>query len=315
MSQFPHFERADALASIDKVHHRSLAGRVWSWRYLFLRRLSQFGILLLFFGTAHWGWQYPAKPPLLTGNLSGSEFMGLFPMADPFATLQIFLTGHVLQPEVLLGAGIVLAFYALLGGRVFCAWVCPVNLITDLAGWLRARLEIRPIFHLNRNVRYFVLIAALALSAITGLAAFEWVSPIGMMHREILFGFGLGALSLISIFLFDLLILKNGWCGHLCPLGAFYSVVGRLALWRVRFDKTTCTHCGECAKVCPEPQVLNLKRLEEVGLVHSGECSNCGRCTGLCPEGSLAFDFRPLVRAHNARVTGDPGKPGNGVSQ
>jgi ferredoxin-type protein NapH len=154
-------------------------------------------------------------------------------------------------------------------------------------------------------VRYFVLAAALILSAISGVAAFEWVSPIGMMHREIIFGLGLGFLALLAIFLFDLLILKNGWCGHLCPLGAFWSLAGRhTAQLRVRFDKTTCTHCGECAKVCPEPQVLNLRRLEETGYVISGECSNCGRCSPLCPEGSLAFDWRPLIGKHNASARG-----------
>ena len=110
----------------------------------------------------------------------------------------------------------------------------------------------------------------------------------------------MGAMALVAIFLFDLLILKNGWCGHLCPLGGFWSLVGRTALVRVRFDKTTCTHCGECARVCPEPQVLNLKRLEETGFVSSGECSNCGRCSPLCPEGSLTFDLRPLIRKHGA---------------
>lgn len=296
--------RADALASTEKLHTRSLGGRLWSWRYIFLRRLTQLGILLLFFGTAHWAWQYPKKTPLLSGNLSGSEFIGLIPMADPFAALQIFLTGHVLQQETWIGAGIVFAFYLLVGGRVFCAWVCPVNMVTDLAGWLRGKLEIKPIVHLPRTIRYFVLVAALVLSAITGVAAFEWVSPVGMMHREILFGVGFGFLALLAIFLFDLLILKNGWCGHLCPLGAFWSVVGKVSLLKVRFDKTTCTHCGECARVCPEPQVLNLKKLEERGLVFSGECSNCGRCTALCPEGSLAFDLRPLIRKHNARAAG-----------
>lgn len=290
--------------SHEKLANRSPGARLWAWRYLFLRRISQFGILLLFFGTVHWAWQFPAKTPLLTGNLSASEFIGLIPMADPFAVIQIFLAGHVLHETAILGAAIVFAFYLLLGGRVFCAWVCPVNAVTDLAGWLRARLGISPMFHLSRNTRYFVLAASLVLSVLTGMAAFEWVSPIGMMHREIIYGMGAGAMALAAIFLFDLLILRNGWCGHLCPLGGFWSLVGRAALVRVRFDKTTCTHCGECARVCPEPQVLNLKHLEACGVVDAGECSNCGRCTALCPEGSLSFDLRPLIRAHNARAAG-----------
>lgn len=294
--------RQGAQASLAKIRARTLPQRLWSWRYIVLRRVSQLGILLMFFGTAHWGWQIAKDVPLLTGNLSASKFAGILPMADPFAVLQIFLTGHVLQSEVLLGAGIVFAFYLILGGRVYCAWVCPVNMVTDLANGLRMRLDVRPIFHITRNVRYLMLAAALVLSALTGVAAFEWVSPIGMMHREIIFGLGLGFIALLAIFLFDLLILKNGWCGHLCPLGAFWSVVGRhTAQLRVRFDARTCTHCGECARVCPEPQVLNLKKIAETGYVYSGECSNCGRCSPLCPEGSLAFDLRPLIRRRNER--------------
>jgi ferredoxin-type protein NapH len=280
----------------------SVPSGLWAWRYLILRRISQFGTLLLFFGTAHWGWQVAKGVPLLSGNLSASKFIGLVPLADPFAALQIFLTGHVLKQESVLGAAIVLGIYLLLGGRVFCAWVCPVNIVADAAGWLRNRLAIPPMFHLPRTLRYSILATSLLISAITGLAAFEWVSPIGMAHREIIFGLGLGFTALLAIFLFDLLILKHGWCGHLCPLGAFYSLVGKTALVRVRFDRNSCTHCGECAKVCPEPQVLNLKKLEQRGYVFSGECSNCGRCTPICPEGSLKFDFKPLIRGHNTRT-------------
>lgn len=294
--------RADAQASLQKIRERSLGARVWSWRYMFLRRITQLSILLLFFGTAHWAWEFTKDTPLLTGNLSSSKFMGLIPMTDPLAALQIFLTGHMLTKETLIGVAVVFTFYLLLGGRVFCAWVCPVNMVTDLAGWLRQKLEIRALFHVPRNVRYYVLAAALILSVISGVAAFEWVSPVGMMHREIIFGLGFGFLALLAIFLFDLLILKNGWCGHLCPLGGFWSLVGRGGQVRVRFDKNTCTHCGACAAVCPEPQVLNLKKLEERGLVYSGECSNCGRCTALCPENSLRFDLRALIRKHNAQA-------------
>lgn len=299
--------RSAAQLSIDKLRARTLGERILGWRYLVLRRFVQIGVLLLFFGSAHWGWTVSGKTPVLTGNLSASALVGLIPMADPFAVLQILLTGHVLEAEVLLGAILVLAFYALVGGRVFCSWVCPVNMVTDLAGWLRQHLPVAPLFSLSRNVRYVVLATALVLSAIAGMAAFEWVSPIGMTHRGLIYGMGLGYLALIAIFLFDLLMLKNGWCGHLCPLGAFWALVGRFSLIRVRFDASSCTHCGECARVCPEPQVLNLKRLGRTGYVASGECSNCGRCSALCPEDSLRFDLRPLIRRHHLAQAARPG--------
>jgi len=274
----------------------SLAGKLGVWRYILLRRATQITVLLLFFGTAHWGWSL-AGEPVMVGNLSSSEVLGVIPMADPFAVLQIFLTRHTLESRVIIGASIVLILYALLGGRVWCSWVCPINMVTDLAGWLRVRLGVRDMFHLNRNIRYTVLALALLLSMLTGVAAFEWVSPISMMHRELLFGMGLGWMAVAGVFLFDLLVLKHGWCGHLCPLGAFYALLGRVAALRVGFDTPTCTHCGECARVCPEPQVLNLKLAARAGMISSGECTNCGRCITVCPEDTLHFNLRYRVNS------------------
>lgn len=278
----------------------TLSGKLWAWRYLILRRVTQFSVLLLFFATAHWAWVV-AGQPLISGNLSASSLLGVIPLADPFAVLQILFSRHMLATEVLIGAAIVLVFYALIGGRVFCSWVCPVNPVTDLAGWLRNRFDLANALHLNRNLRYYVVALVLVLSLVAGLAAFEWVSPIAMLHRELIFGIGMGLIGVAGIFLFDLMVVRHGWCGHLCPLGAFYALVGKAAQVRIRFDETTCTRCGECIRVCPEPQVLNLNQAARLGRVASGECTNCGRCVPVCPEDSLSFDLRPLINRHNQR--------------
>ena len=280
----------------------SFAGKLRVWRYLLLRRAVQLGVLLLFLGTVRWGWEVAGKP-LLSGNLSASKLLGTIPLADPFAVLQIILTRHLPQAEVLIGAGIILLTYLILGGRSWCAWLCPINMVTDLAAWLRRRLGISDLFRLSRNIRYTVLALALLLSALTGVAAFEWISPISMLHRELIFGIGLGWTAVLGVFLFDLFILRNGWCGHLCPLGAFYALLGKLALVRVGFDAPTCTHCGECARVCPEPQVMNLKAASVTGMIDSGECTNCGRCITICPEDTLQFDLRHFINTRQKTDT------------
>jgi len=268
-----------------------LPGKLKVWRFIIYRRIVQIGTLLLFFGSAHWGWTV-ANEPVLMGNLSASTLLGTIPLADPFAVLQIFLTQHVLESEVIIGAGIILLIYALLGGRTWCSWVCPINMVADLSSWLRRRLPIKDRFVLSRNVRYTVFALSLILSAITGVAAFEWVSPISIFHRELIFGIGMGWMAVLGVFIFDLFVLRDGWCGHLCPLGAFYALLGKAAPVRILFDSPSCTHCGECARVCPEPQVLNLKKATEVEMIASGECTNCGRCITVCPENTLCFGLR-----------------------
>jgi ferredoxin-type protein NapH len=98
------------------------------------------------------------------------------------------------------------------------------------------------------------------------------------------------------VLLLDLAVLRHGWCGHLCPLGAFWSLAGRAGVVKVRFDAASCTRCGDCVKACPEPRVLNLNRAGERGVIDGGECTNCGRCVAICPEESLSFGIRPLTR-------------------
>lgn len=261
---------------------------VGRYRYRILRRIMQGGILFLFYAGNILGWT------ILKGNLSTSKLLDEVTLADPFAVLQILATGNIVATETLVGAGIVALFLVILGGRVFCSWVCPVNVVTDTANWLRKALRsedagrtIAP----ARSVRYWAAALSLVLSTLLGVAAFEWISPISMLHRGVVFGMGLGWAAVIAVFLFDLLVMKNGFCGRICPLGAFYALVGNVSLLRIRHDKDRCTGCMKCIEICPERQVLPMvgKRSE---VVISGECTNCARCIEVCPDSAMKFGTR-----------------------
>ncbi len=290
----------------------SLAGKLRVWRFTIARRFVQFGLLLAFFGTLHWGWTAFGQP-LLAGNLSAARVAGVLPLADPFAVLQMLAGLNAPSAEVLIGAAVTLGVYALLGGRVFCAWACPMNVVADAAFWLRGRLgfgggteALRP----PPQTRYVILALALVLSAATGLMAFEAFSPIAMLHRELLYGVGLGLTASLGIFLLDAFVLRHGWCGNLCPLGAFWSIVGRTAQVRVAFDDASCTRCGDCVKLCPEPRVLHFGNAAAGAMIASGECTNCGRCVAICPESSLRFDLRPRIRGAAGRAAAQEPIPG-----
>lgn len=274
--------------------------KVWNnYRYLIMRRVVQAGLLLLYFGGNAWGWS------VLRGNLSASRIFDLVPMSDPYAVLQMLAAGALLATDLLLGAAVATLFYLLIGGRAFCSWVCPVNMITDAAAWLREKLEINRVQNgkvpVTRNMRYWVLGLSLVISAAMGVTAFEFISPISMVHRGIVFGLGFGWAAMLVIFLFDLFVLKNGWCGHVCPLGGFYSLLGRFSLIRVHHNEEACTLCMKCKTICPEPQVLHMVGKESLPVL-SGECTNCARCVEVCDDEALGFSIRKLV---NSNKTGD----------
>ncbi|NPA50505.1 MAG: quinol dehydrogenase ferredoxin subunit NapH [Epsilonproteobacteria bacterium] len=266
--------------------------RLRNYKYLILRRISQLGLLFLYFMGNYAGWK------ILQGDISTSLLFGKVPLSDPFAILQIFAAGAVVASTTLIGGLLIVLFYGIIGGRAFCSWVCPVNMVTDAAAWLRRKLLIDKIERkvwISRNVRYYMIVIALIVSAISGLAAFEIISPITILNRGVIFGFGAGVGLIVAIFLFDLFVVKNGWCGHICPLGGVHSIIGKYALIRVWHDKDKCTLCMHCKEVCPEVQVLNMigKRSEDVTQI---ECTNCGRCIDVCNDDALGFHIRNLAK-------------------
>jgi ferredoxin-type protein NapH len=255
------------------------------YKYQIARRFLQVGILFLFFAGNAFGWH------ILRGNLSSAQVLNSIPLSDPFAILQIYSSGALVSSDAIIGAAIILIFYAILGGRVFCGWVCPVNIVTDAANKIREVLKfnekLTP-WGMKRDFRYWVMGLSLILSAFLGVAAFEWISPIGALHRGIIYGIGFGWAYVLVVFLFDLFAVRNGFCGHACPLGGFYALVGRFGFLRVSYDKEKCTMCMKCLDICSEKQVLHTVG-KQSGAVRSGECTNCGRCIEVCEENALQF--------------------------
>jgi ferredoxin-type protein NapH len=276
-----------------KIGAEAIVRRGWlaAHRWLILRRLSQLSILALFLAGPWFGlW-------IVKGNLSYSYTLDLLPLTDPYVLLQSLLTGHVPERLATVGALIVAVFYLLVGGRAYCSWVCPVNLVTDAAAWLRGRLGIKGGAHLSRQARYWVLGMSLVLALASGTVAWELVNPVSMLHRGLIFGFGAAWMVILGVFLFDIFVMYRGWCGHLCPVGAFYSILGRWSPMRVtalRRDK--CNDCMDCFAVCPEHHVIKpaLKGAARGfgPVILSPNCTNCGRCIDVCSEDVFEFGSR-----------------------
>jgi ferredoxin-type protein NapH len=270
----------------------AVAAKGWlaAYKWLLLRRASQVAVLLLFLVGPWFGWW------IVKGNLSFSYTLNLLPLTDPYVLLQSLLAGH--RPEKLawIGAAIVLLFYLVVGGRGYCAWVCPVNPLTDLAYWLRSRLGLKGSAHIGRQTRYWLLGMTLLVALATGSIAWEMVNPVSMLHRGLIFGLGFAWAVLLAVFLFDLFVMRHGWCGHLCPVGAFYSLIGRFSLARVRLPaRDACNECMDCFAVCPEPQVIRpaLKAIDGTPpIILESNCTNCGRCIDVCSKDVFAFGQR-----------------------
>jgi ferredoxin-type protein NapH len=126
-----------------------------------------------------------------------------------------------------------------------------------------------------------------------------------MLHRGLVFGMGAAWAIVAAVFLLDLFVSPRAWCGHACPVGAFYSLIGRFSLLRVAaVRRAQCNDCMDCYAVCPEPQVIT-PALKGEGkgagpVILSPACTNCARCIDVCAKDVFEFG----TRFGNA-----PGKP------
>ncbi len=250
-------------------------------RWTLARRLVQCTVVLLLaspaFGTS-----------FFNGNLAAASLFGL-QLSDPLASLQILLLTGSVTSSLLIGTGIVLLVYWLLGGRVFCGWICPVHLLTDLTDklpWTKG------LPRWSSGWKLAVLGMVLLLSLLLGLPVFETVSPIGIAGRSLTFGASSSLMILALIVAAELLLVRRLWCRSLCPLGAVYALLGRISPLLVGYLPEQCTHCGACKQVCIVPEVLTPSLSTGTKNIKSGDCTRCGACIDSCSDKALKFALR-----------------------
>ncbi|WP_425073321.1 quinol dehydrogenase ferredoxin subunit NapH [Sagittula sp. S175] len=268
----------------------AVKGWLGAHKWLIARRASQTAFLMLFLVGPWFGWR------IVDGTLAGSRTVNILPLTDPFVAAQGIVAGHWPELTALIGALIVLAAYALIGGRMYCSWVCPINPVTDAAHWLHATFDIPKGWQPKRHTRLWLLATVLVTSALTGTIAWEVVNPVTMVHRGLVFGMGAAWGVVIAVFLFDLFVSRRGWCGHLCPVGAFYGLLGTTALLRVSApNRAACDDCMDCFAVCPENHVITPALRGKDGdtpLILAPDCTNCGRCIDVCSVDVFTFTHR-----------------------
>lgn len=294
------------MSALPRPGATAAAAKGWlrAHKWLLLRRFSQAGFLGLFL-LGPWAGVW-----LVQGNLTSSLTLDVLPLTDPYVLLQSLVAGHWPATAALIGGAIVLLAYAVIGGRVYCSWVCPVNVVTDAAHWMRERLGVPKGWQPKRQTRLWLLATTLPVSAVTGTIAWEAVNPISMLHRGLFFGWGLAWTVVAAVFVFDLFVSRRGWCSHLCPVGAFYGLVGSASLLRVSaYDRAACDDCMDCFAVCPEPHVITpaLKGADKGAgpVVLSPDCTNCGRCIDVCSVDVYRFALR-FDRSEADRKAAEP---------
>jgi len=211
-------------------------------------------------------------------------------LSDPLAVVsQASARLEIYWPFVM--TALIPVVFTIVFGRFFCGWLCPANLIYEIADKIAAPLR-RAGFQLgikrfDRRLKYLVLAFGVIISAVTGTVAMSVIYPPAIVGRELYYyvvssSLGAGAGFFLITVLFDLLVARRGFCRYLCPGGALYSLLGRYRLLRIRRTVKVCNDCTKCQQAC----MFDLDPMRDG---FGQECNNCTACIAVCPTRALEF--------------------------
>lgn len=222
--------RGGAWPLIDAIVLISALG-VSSWFVLKKRsRPAVFGLML--FSLAYFGF-YRKGCVCSIGSLQDMSLFLFNPdYAIPLLTIFFFIAPLVVT---------------LLFGRSFCAGVCPMGAVQDIA-------LLKPIAiptWLEHTLRYFAyvyLALAVWLAAMGSSFVICKYDPYVAIFRRnanlnmVIIG---GVLLIIGFFV------GRPYCRFLCPYGVILRQLSRLSRWRVQITPTDCNQCRLCEDACP----------------------------------------------------------------
>ena len=236
----------------------------------------------------------------LSGNFLSFNFVGL-PLADPLAVAQAAAGSGGVTAAMLTGAGLTLLL-AVLMGTVFCSWICPYGLLSELVHPKRpqgfdtkkaAKASARPFL-----ARLGFALAGLALVGLLVPVPFlNQFSMPGWYSRAfqyaVLYGGALlgGVIAVPAVLILERMSGRRFWCRYCCPQSVLISLAGALipARWRIRFDKKRCT-CAASDRACLAACSLGLDP-RHPNLPQRLQCTNCGDCVDACKGRGNALRF------------------------
>lgn len=238
------------------------------------------------------------------GSLWAYTVLGI-PISDPLGLLAELCNSVKFPLKYLLG-GLIPYLFAILLGRVFCSWLCPMALIFGINARLRRvadNLGI-PLLRLKipQSTRTFLFWFGLVLSHFLGAWVWHFILPYITFSHEIFSiitfsSFTVGVYFLFALILLDFALIPGQFCKSVCPTGLLLSWVGRLRLVKIKVDGSSCPkYCIQCLRVCP----VSLYPRKDKTL---SSCHLCMLCVNECPK--QIIKVKPSFGGQTSKIKSD----------
>jgi ferredoxin-type protein NapH len=177
-----------------------------------------------------------------------------------------------------LGLFAVSLLVALIFGRVYCGYVCPMNTLMIPAEWFSKKLK----FQTSNTPKWL------------GNGYFTWITLFGSITAMILLKKMLHINFPMLLFWFVVSVLITlRWKpvvfhNLICPYAGLQRTFGRFARLSKKIDREACIACKLCEKVCPS-NAITISADEKKAVINTALCHQCTDCRQVCPKEAIHY--------------------------
>ena len=194
-----------------------------------------------------------------------------------FLALFIFLlaNGKVLLWLALFAVSLVAA---LIFGRVYCGYACPMNTLMIPIEWLSKKLKLQtadtPKWLKNGYFTWITL----------GISVAVMLLSKRLLHVDLpILPFWL-VMSILITLRYKPAVFHN----LICPFGALQRSFGRFARLSEKVDKDACVGCKLCEKACPSSAIA-VSSEDKKAVINTALCHQCIKCQQVCPKDAIHY--------------------------
>lgn len=226
--------------------------------------------------------------------------------ACPIGALQAVVGSYQYKASFYVGGMIIL--FGTFMGRFVCGYLCPFGLVQDLLHkiplpqkWKRKSFcGDKPL----RKLKYFILVVFVLILPMfvvdiigQGVPYFcKLICPVGTLEGGIAliwlnksFHSALGFLytwkmALLILLCVAAIMVYRPFCKYICPLGAIYSLLNPVSVFKYSVDAKKCISCGKCKNICE-------MGCDPSANANSLECIRCGKCKSACPTSAIEYTY------------------------
>ena len=167
---------------------------------------------------------------------------------------------------------------ALIFGRIYCGYVCPMNTLMIPVEWLSGKMKIQtmntPRWLQNGYFAWiFLLISVAAMLLSKRLLRIDLpILPIWVI------------ISVLVALRYRPAVFHN----LICPFGALQKTFGQFAKLSLKVDPKDCIGCKLCEKVCPSDAIV-LSSDNKKAVISTQLCHQCTNCRQICPKNTIRY--------------------------